>query len=50
MVDPQLTPEQLERLEAQQKKFNAELVKTKILTEEIFKGNDDITKELLKNS
>ena len=46
MADPQLTPEQAQKLADQQKKFNDELIKTQALTEQIFAGNKGIASEL----
>jgi len=46
MADPQLTPEQAQKLADQQKKFNDELIKTQSLTEQIFAGNKGIASEL----
>lgn len=46
---PQLTPEQAQKLAEQQKKFNDELVRTQALTEEIFKNNQDIAGQLKRS-
>ena len=46
MADPQLTPEQAQKLADQQKKFNDELIKTQALTEQIFADNKGVASEL----
>jgi hypothetical protein len=46
MADSQLTPEQAQKLAEQQKKFNDELIRTQALTEEIFKNDKNIAREL----
>ena len=47
MPDP--SAEEIKKREEQQKKFNDELVRTKLLTEAIFENEEDIAKELQKN-
>jgi hypothetical protein len=46
---PDLSAEEIKKREEQQKKFNDELVRTKLLTEAIFENEEDIAKELQKN-
>ena len=44
-----LTPDQLQKLAEQQKKFNEELIQTKLLTNEIFKSESSIAGEIQKS-
>ena len=48
MADPQLTPEQMQRLAEQQKKFNDQLEKTKDLLDSIEEVDEGIANQLKK--